>query len=81
MSKYKVVINPAAGGGAGRKSGSRVEALLGGYGLECEFLLTDFPGHAVEVARQAVLNEGFDVVVAIGGDGTSNEVINGLIDR
>jgi YegS/Rv2252/BmrU family lipid kinase len=39
---------------------------------------TDYPGHAVELARQAG-EQGYDLVVAVGGDGTVHEVINGLM--
>ena len=80
MSKYKVIANPAAGGGAGRKALPIVEQLLAGYGVDFEPVLTSFPGHAVEIAREAVLKERFDVVAAVGGDGTCNEVINGVME-
>ena len=79
MSKYKVIANPAAGGGAGRKALTGVEKWLSRYGVDYESVLTSYPGHAVEIAREAVLNERVDVVAAVGGDGTCNEVINGVM--
>jgi len=79
VSKYKVIANPAAGGGAGRKALTGVEKWLSRYGVDYESVLTSYPGHAVEIAREAVLKERFDVVAAVGGDGTCNEVINGVI--
>lgn len=50
-------------------------ALQGGYDLDA--IDTDKPGHATELSREAAA-EGYDVVVAFGGDGTVNEVANGL---
>jgi YegS/Rv2252/BmrU family lipid kinase len=45
-----------------------------------ELKFTSFPGHAVELTRQA-LTKGADVILSIGGDGTHNEVVNGFFDR
>jgi YegS/Rv2252/BmrU family lipid kinase len=47
-------------------------------GCEVKFSYTHHPGHATELAAKAVV-EGFDRVVAVGGDGTMNEVAQGLI--
>ena len=71
-----VIVNPAAG----RWRLERLRAVLGRLGeLACasEIRTTTGRGDAERFARQA-LGEGFDVVVAAGGDGTVNEVINGL---
>ncbi|MES2693762.1 MAG: diacylglycerol kinase family protein [Verrucomicrobiota bacterium] len=46
--------------------------------LEARFATTEGPGHATELAREAV-ETGHDVVVAVGGDGTMNEVAQGLV--
>ena len=46
---------------------------------DCALIFTEYVGHATEIARKAVL-EGVQKVVAIGGDGTVNEVARGLID-
>jgi len=45
------------------------------YGLDFDIVQTERPGHAIELTQQAV-RDGYDVVVAAGGDGTCNEVIN-----
>jgi len=54
-----------------------IQAILREYGIEAEVALTTHPGSGVELARQSV-EAGCDVVVVVGGDGTINEVVNGL---
>lgn len=48
--------------------------------LKLDVLLTDYRGHAAEVTAQAV-DDGIELVVALGGDGTVNEVVNGMLAR
>ena len=70
-----LIFNPAARGHKARRIQSHPD-LLGG---QCVFLATSSPGHARELAAQAARN-GFQTIVAAGGDGTANEVINGIGD-
>ena len=76
--KPKIIYNPAAAKGAAGKNRHHVEALLRRHEFDYDLVLTEGPGHAGMLARQAA-DEGRDVVVAAGGDGTANEVINGLM--
>ncbi|PRY51738.1 diacylglycerol kinase family enzyme [Geodermatophilus tzadiensis] len=71
-----VVANPAATTTTGRVR----DVLLGALASELKVDLaeTTHRGHARELGRQA-LDDGVDVVVALGGDGTVNEVVNGLL--
>lgn len=78
MSSYKIIVNPIAGRGAGEKSIPLITHLLQEYGLDFDLIRTERPWHAAELAQQAVA-EGYNVVVAVGGDGTANEVLNGLM--
>ena len=73
------VVNPASGNGAAGKRWPQTRELAAWRGLEGEALLTQAPGHAVELARRAV-DDGARVVVAVGGDGTINEIVNGLLE-
>lgn len=79
MKKYKVIANPAAGGGAGARAIPRIEQWLAKYGLDFDIVHTERSWHGAELAREAAIAR-WDVIVAAGGDGTSNEVINGLME-
>lgn len=74
-----IVSNPAAGRGRDAVL-PRLRASLDALGLAYEVALTTGPGDATEVARQAVEDRGLRYVVAVGGDGTVHEVVNGLVD-
>jgi YegS/Rv2252/BmrU family lipid kinase len=79
MEKYRVIVNPAAGGGSAKRVIPEIKRLLDEAGLEFQFIQTERSGHAIELAKEGSL-AGCEVVVAAGGDGTVNEVINGLIE-
>ncbi len=78
MQKNLVVLNPSAG----KAGGTPIEDDLKGYfdvgRLQCEIILTRKDENLGDVIRER-LKEGFDLVVAAGGDGTVSAVINGLI--
>jgi diacylglycerol kinase (ATP) len=76
--KPKIIYNPAAGKGSAGKILPKVEALLQERGFDYDLVLTNGPGHAQELSKQAA-EEGRELVVAAGGDGTVNEIINGLM--
>ncbi len=77
--RIKVIVNPAARKGRSGENwparAAKLEAAVG----EHDVAFTNAPRHATELARQAVA-DGYDTVVAVGGDGTVNEVLNGLLD-
>jgi diacylglycerol kinase (ATP) len=74
-----LIHNPNAGGGGGdrRKELDEARRILASGGIEAELAETTGPGDATEIALRAG-NEGRDLVIACGGDGTLNEVVNGL---
>lgn len=78
MAKYRLIINPISGRGAGAEAIPILRQELSHAGLDFDLVLTERPWHAVELARAAV-GEGCEYVVAVGGDGTANEVLNGLM--
>jgi diacylglycerol kinase (ATP) len=78
MKRYRLIVNPAAGGGTADRAVPSIERMLREHGVTYDLVHTERPWHAAELARQAV-GDGYAVVVAVGGDGTSNEVLNGLM--
>jgi diacylglycerol kinase (ATP) len=78
MHTHKIIVNPTAGRGAGEQAVARIEALLTAHGLDYDLVRTERPWHAADLAREAAA-AGYGAVVAVGGDGTANEVLNGLV--
>jgi diacylglycerol kinase (ATP) len=76
--RCKLIFNPAAGQGKAAGRLAEVEALLRARGIDYKLYLTKAVGHATDLARDAA-REGFATLASAGGDGTTNEVINGLM--
>lgn len=74
-----LIANPRFGRGH-RDVLSRVVAALRGRGVAPEIATTEGPGHATVLAREAVERDGRGYLVAVGGDGTLHEVVNGVVD-
>jgi diacylglycerol kinase (ATP) len=75
--RVKVILNPYSNRGGAGLGADGLRAALAGAGLAGEVVLTTKSGEAIELARQAKL-DGYDVIAAAGGDGTVNEVVNGI---
>ncbi len=74
----KIILNPYANHWQAQKQRPNVEAALQKIGIDYEFAVSQHPGHGIELAQQAVA-QGYDPVIAAGGDSTINEVVNGII--
>lgn len=73
----RVIVNPAAGAGRTGRLWPQISSLFKGNGMRFEHDITEAPGHAIELAREAA-RQGYEMVVAVGGDGTIHEIVNGL---
>jgi YegS/Rv2252/BmrU family lipid kinase len=73
-----IIANPASANGNTGLRWSGIEAHLRAEGLQFDVSLTDAPGHAADLVKRAA-DAGASVVVCAGGDGTLNEVVNGLM--
>ncbi|MCF7803409.1 MAG: diacylglycerol kinase family lipid kinase [Candidatus Marinimicrobia bacterium] len=76
--RYKIIANPAAGHGKTLRHLDEVQHYLIDAGLDYTLEFTHTPLEAADIAHKTT-HEDYDVVVAFGGDGTINEVLNGLV--
>ena len=75
----KVIVNPVAGANSTRRKWPGISRLLRHIGLSFDYQYTEGVGHAIELARAAA-TDGYQYLVAVGGDGTVNEVANGILN-
>jgi diacylglycerol kinase (ATP) len=80
IAKTAFLVNPASDGGKTGRHWPELATRAEQLGLRGETLFSERPGHLIELARQAV-DAGATLVVAVGGDGTLNEVVNGIAGR
>jgi diacylglycerol kinase (ATP) len=78
MHPTKIILNPVSGRGHGARVEPELRNALAAEGLDFDLVHTTSRGHAAELAEQAV-RDGFELIVAAGGDGTFHEVVNGLM--
>ena len=75
----RVIVNPAAGGHSIYREWPSMSKRLTESGLVFDYVYTEGVGHAVELARTAV-NADYRYIIVVGGDGTVNEVVNGILN-
>jgi diacylglycerol kinase (ATP) len=75
--KVKIILNPIADMGNAWKVANDLRPIITEYG-NADWSGTVFPTHATELAKQAG-EQGYDMVIAMGGDGTVHEVVNGIM--
>jgi diacylglycerol kinase (ATP) len=78
--KFIAIVNPAAGGGRSAKLAGSEIARLRARGLSIDVIASMGPGHASELSREAY-DQGYRKFLAVGGDGTAHEIINGIFAR
>jgi len=78
MPKHMLIVNPISGRGTGARVAPEIESILKRLELDYDMAYTEHPLHAIKLTEEAAQN-GYDVVVAVGGDGTANEVLNGVV--
>jgi diacylglycerol kinase (ATP) len=80
VADVHVIVNPASGSGRARKRWPGISATLMEHGIDHEVSFTSGPNEATRIARELAL-AGTKTIVAVGGDGTVNEIINGMIEN
>ncbi|OYD13924.1 hypothetical protein CH333_09465 [candidate division WOR-3 bacterium JGI_Cruoil_03_44_89] len=79
-NKWFVIVNPVSGCGKGKKDWQKISNLLNDAGIEFKYAFTKYRGHAIKIARKAI-EEGWRGIICVGGDGTINEVVNGVFTQ
>lgn len=78
--RFFAIVNPAAGGGRSAKLAGPALARLREKGLKIDVLASTGPRHAVDLASEA-FEQGYRRFIAVGGDGTAHEILNGVYTR
>jgi diacylglycerol kinase (ATP) len=78
--RFIAIVNPAAGGGRAAKLAGSVLSRLKDAGLGIDSIASLGPGHVSQLANEAYL-QGYRKFLAVGGDGTAHEIINGIFAR
>ncbi len=76
MKKYLYIVNPEAGQGNGKKSIKVIDSYCKSKNINYKIAITERPLHATELTKENI--KKYSHIVAVGGDGTVNEVINGI---
>ncbi|MCF6464442.1 diacylglycerol/lipid kinase family protein [Clostridium sp. Cult2] len=79
MDKILFIINPIAGGGRAKQSVSIIDNFMKNLGIDYDIALTEKPKDAINISKKG-LNKGYNKIVAVGGDGTVNEVALGILE-
>jgi diacylglycerol kinase (ATP) len=75
--KAKVILNPYANRWQAKKRWPEAEIALKAAGVNYDLVISKHPGHGIDLACEAV-REGYNPIIAAGGDSTFNEVVNGI---
>ncbi|MBK7133302.1 MAG: diacylglycerol kinase family lipid kinase [Bacteroidales bacterium] len=78
--KWLVIVNPNAGNGKGKKDWERIAEIFTKHNIPIVPHFTEKKGAAKEMAQVAA-KEGFRKIISVGGDGTLNEVVNGIFSQ
>jgi diacylglycerol kinase (ATP) len=71
------IVNPVAGNGSGQRIASRIAADFRSQGMRLDVIVTPAPDEAARLGREGAA-DGYRVIIAVGGDGTANEIANGI---
>jgi len=78
--EWVFIVNPIAGNGYGKTIVPKLREMILKHNVEAEIIFTERTGHATELSEQ-YLNRGFKYIIAVGGDGTFNEMSRSLINK
>jgi diacylglycerol kinase (ATP) len=76
--QWYIIVNPAAGNGETQRAWPRIKTILTEKFPKAPIVFTEYRDHAITLVDEAV-NQGFQHIMAVGGDGTNHEVCNGIM--
>ena len=79
-SKWLIIVNPNAGRKKGKKDWEKISSLLTQAGIAFKSVFTKNINHAIHLSRKYI-EKGFIKIIVVGGDGTFNEVVNGIFTQ
>lgn len=80
QTRVKVIVNPVSAHGRTKEDWPDIEKAFKEEGLSFTWQFTEHEGHCVKLVREALKN-GYETILAVGGDGTINEALNGFFDN
>lgn len=78
---WLVIVNPMASIGKCGKDWPIIKGIFDKEGIDYNYIITEYPGHAIALVRDSITEKGYRKIVSVGGDGTNNEVINGIFTQ
>ena len=80
INVWCVILNPISGRGKSVKHLPEIESLLRKYNIPYKIFISKYPGHSIHITQKALLS-GIKKFIAIGGDGSLNEIVNGIFSQ
>jgi len=80
LKQWLVIVNPNAGAKKGEKDWPKISSILDDAGFEYISILTTHRNHAIEISANYI-SQGYKKIIVVGGDGTLNEVVNGIFQQ
>lgn len=75
-----LIVNPRSGNGKGRTNSEIVSAMLLKKGIDAAVFFSEYAGHTPVIVREGI-EKGYRKIISMGGDGTLNEVVNGIFNQ
>ncbi len=78
---WLVIVNPHAGSKKCERDWPKIRKLLEDAEFEMHCVFSEYPYHAIQIAKERIEKEGYNKIIVVGGDGTLNEVVNGVFKQ
>ena len=78
---WLVIVNPHAGGSKAKTDWPKIKLLLQEEAFEFDTYFSEYPHHIIELVSTLVETKSYKKIIAVGGDGTLNEVVNGIFKQ